>query len=98
MMPDRETLIHAIELRESIAKRDHHGFVDFTYEMVGDVLALLKDQKEKEIPKQIIHGQMEEYWGEEEICPDCGKVWQSADIDTTNYCPGCGRRVYWSNE
>ena len=46
MTPDREALIHAIELRESIAKRDHHGFVDFTYEMAGDVLALLKGQPE----------------------------------------------------
>ncbi len=45
MTPDREALIHAIELRENIAKRDHHGFVDFTYEMVGDVLVLLKEQE-----------------------------------------------------
>lgn len=45
MMPDRKALIHAIELRESIAKRDHHGFVDFTFEMVGNVLELLKEQE-----------------------------------------------------
>ena len=45
MTPDREALIHAIELRESIAKRDHHGFVDLPYEMVGNVLAMLKEQE-----------------------------------------------------
>ena len=47
MMADREALIHAIELRESIAKRDHHGFVDFTFEMVGNVLAMLKEQQQQ---------------------------------------------------
>ena len=45
MTPDREALIHAIKLRENIAKRDHHGFVDLPYEMVGNVLAMLKEQK-----------------------------------------------------
>ena len=45
MTPDREALIHAIELRENIAKRDHHGFVDLPYEMVGNVLAMLKEQE-----------------------------------------------------
>ena len=45
MTPDREALIHAIKLRENIAKRDHHGFVDLPYEMVGNVLAMLKEQE-----------------------------------------------------
>ncbi len=49
MMPDRKALIHSIELRESIAKRDHHGFVDFTFEMVWNVLELLKEQEETEL-------------------------------------------------
>ena len=45
-MHDRKTLIYAIELRERIAKRNHQGFVDFPYEMVGKVLNLLKEQPE----------------------------------------------------
>ena len=47
MMADREALIHAIELREKNKKRDHHGFVDFTFEMVGNVLAMLKEQQQQ---------------------------------------------------
>ena len=45
-MSDRKTLILAIEMRERIAKRNHQGFVDFPYEMVGKVLNLLKEQDE----------------------------------------------------
>ena len=58
---------------------------------------LLKEQEEKQTPKPIIHGDKEEYWGEEEICPVCGKRWQSADIDSTHFCPGCGQSVIWEN-
>ena len=58
---------------------------------------LLKEQEEKQTPKPIIHGYKEEYWGEEEICPVCGKRWQSADIDSTHFCPGCGQAVIWEN-
>lgn len=64
-------------------------------ELVRDALALLKEQEEKRTPKLIIHGSMEEYWGVEEICPDCGKKWQSECVDTTYFCPGCGRSVKW---
>ena len=63
--------------------------------LMEEALALLKEQDEKQIPKPIVHGQMEEYWGVEEICPDCGKRWESLYVDTTYYCPGCGRRVKW---
>ena len=57
-------------------------------------LELLKEQEEKQIPKQIIFSDdYEEYWGKEEICPTCGKRWMSAEIDTTHFCPGCGRAV-----
>ena len=61
MMPDKEALIHAIELRESIAKRDHHGFVDLPYEMVGNVLAMLKEQENASKRNPVI------------VCPHCGK-------------------------
>lgn len=47
MTPDIKALIHAIELRKNIAKRDHHGFVDLPYEMVGNVLVLLKEQQQQ---------------------------------------------------
>ena len=53
-MPDKEALIHAIELRENIEKRDHHGFVDLPYEMVGNVLAMLKEQETVEHAKEIL--------------------------------------------
>ena len=58
---------------------------------------LLKEQEEKQTPKPIIHGDKEEYWGEEEICPVCGKRWQSANIASTHFCPGCGQAVIWEN-
>lgn len=58
---------------------------------------LLKEQEEKQTPKPIIHGYKEEYWGEEEICPVCGKRWQSAYIDSTHFCPGCGQAVIWED-
>ena len=42
---DRETLIGAIEQRKRIAERNNQSFVDFPYEIVGEVLELLKEQK-----------------------------------------------------
>ena len=62
---------------------------------IKELETLLKEQEEKQIPKPIIHGSKEEYWGEEEICPDCGKQWESYDVTTTHFCPGCGRAVKW---
>lgn len=62
-----------------------------------DIRCPLKEQEEKQTPKPIIHGDKEEYWGEEEICPVCGKRWQSANIDSTHFCPGCGQAVIWEN-
>ena len=45
-MIDTKTLIHAIELRKIISERNHQGFVDLSYGMVGDVVELLKGQPE----------------------------------------------------
>ena len=99
-MPDRKTTINA--LNHTLKLFESHSLItvscnDFFTMMLKDALDLLKEQEEKQIPKPIIHGDKEEYWGEEEICPDCGKRWQSADIDTTHYCPGCGRSVIWND-
>ena len=80
MTPDREALIHAIELRESIAKRDHHGFVDFTYEMVGDVLALLKGQPEIIRCKDCKFYQKPEYGFTKGDCT-YGSVWYQTEED-----------------
>ena len=64
-----------------------------------ELLKIMKEQKEeKQTPKPIIHGDKEEYWGEEEICPVCGKRWQSAYIGTTHFCPGCGQAVIWESD
>ena len=41
---DRETLIGAIEQRKRIAERNNQAFVDLQYEIVGEVLELLKEQ------------------------------------------------------
>lgn len=65
--------------------------------VLQDALKLLKEQEEKQTPKPIILGDKEEYWGEEEICPVCGKRWQSANIYSTHFCPGCGQAVIWEN-
>lgn len=85
---DREKIIKDLEFCVN-------GHFKVELSLATKILALLKEQEEKQTPKPIVHGQMEEYWGEEEICPDCGKRWQSADIDTTRFCPGCGRSVKW---
>lgn len=45
-MTDRKTLIYAIELRKSIAIKNNQAFVDFPYEIVGDILTMLKKQKD----------------------------------------------------
>ena len=82
MTPDREALIHAIELRENIAKRDHHGFVDFTYEMVGDVLVLLKKQPKIVLCRDCKWFEMPRF-GERGFCRlldiTTGTVWFCAD-------------------
>lgn len=44
-MIDRKALIHAIELRKGIAERNRQAFVDLPYEMVGNVITLLKEQE-----------------------------------------------------
>ena len=48
-MIDTKTMIHAMELRVRIAKRNHQAFVDLPFEMVGNVIALLKEQEKKQI-------------------------------------------------
>ena len=100
-MPDREKVIKGLALvREHLwyqaeqNKQYKHYYAELD-STVLDAINLLKEQEEKQTPKPIVKGHMEEYWGEEEICPDCGKRWQSADIDTTRFCPGCGRAVKW---
>lgn len=42
---DRKTLTGAIEQRKRIAERNNQAFVDLPYEIVGEVLELLKEQK-----------------------------------------------------
>lgn len=99
-MPDREMVIKSLKWfrdrdswREGIMIHDDHAEV--RKQICDNAIAMLKEQEEKRTPKPIIHGHKEEYWGEEEICPDCGKKWQSEIIDTTHFCPGCGRAVKW---
>ncbi len=41
---DREMLIGAIEQRKRISERNNQAFVDLPYEIVGDALALLKQE------------------------------------------------------
>ena len=85
MTLDREALIHAIELRENIAKRDHHGFVDFTYEMVGDVLTLLKEQEA--VSPLFVSGDGQFF---------CGACKFPLGVSGVNFCSGCGRQVKWT--
>ncbi len=46
-MIDRKALIHAIELRKEISERNSQAFVDLPYEIVGNVIALLKEQEKQ---------------------------------------------------
>ena len=97
-MPDREKVVKGLEscaTGKCEISCPYHNVPQCTRAILTDALALLKEQEEKRTPKPIIHGHKEEYWGEEEICPDCGKKWQSEIIDTTHFCPGCGRSVKW---
>ena len=87
MTPDREALIHAIELRTDIAKRDHHGFVDFPYEMVGNVLALLKEQEAIK-PEREHSGSGVTWWN---VCGNC----KTAINPNDKFCHECGRPVLW---
>ena len=96
-MPEMEKVIKGLQnLRDAIATDFIHE-ADQAVGTIDDALELLKEQEEKQTPKPIIHGYKEEYWGEEEICPVCGKRWQSAYIDSTHFCPGCGQAVIWEN-
>ena len=85
MTPDREALIHAIELRESIAKRDHHGFVDFTFEMVGNVLDLLKEQEA--VSPLFVSGDGQFF---------CGACKFPLGVSGVDFCSRCGRQVKWT--
>lgn len=44
-MIDEKDLVYAIELRQSLAKKNGQMFVDMTYEIVSNILALLKEQE-----------------------------------------------------
>ena len=86
-MTDKETLIHAIDLREKIARRNHQGFVDIPFEMVGNVLALLKEQEAKighwiDTTKVIGFPRVE--------CSVCGSGQGAIWMD---YCPFCGAKM-----
>ena len=94
-MVDREKLMTTLQYRINEARNKGSKVTTIFISTLSDCMTLLKEQEEKRTPKPIIHGHKEEYWGEEEICPDCGKRWQSLIIDTTNFCPGCGRAVKW---
>ena len=102
---DRETVITHLQIvhtwAEFARERDLQFFTPKHLEDIAqwsaDAITLLKEQEEKQTPKPIIHGYKEEYWGEEEICPVCGKRWQSAYIDSTHFCPGCGQAVIWED-
>jgi len=89
MTPDRETLIHAIELRENIAKRDHHGFVDLPYEMVGNVLAMLKEQE----AKNVVDMRLSPDWFRIASCPKCNELLKW--VYHRNHCGYCGQAVKW---
>lgn len=82
-MHDRKTLILAIELRERIAKRNHQGFVDFPYEMVGKVLNLLKEQEP--VPYEMEGGGSNWY----PVCGECHGVISDQD----SFCRHCGTPV-----
>ena len=58
---DMETLIGAIEQRKRIAERNNQAFVDLPYEIVGDVLELLKEQENASKRNPVI------------VCQHCGK-------------------------
>lgn len=105
-MTEREMVITALECCKDVHQsgRWASGCISCGYSdkhrpdcflrLADDAAELLKEQEEKQIPKQIIFSDdYEEYWGKEEICPTCGKHWMSAEIDTTHFCPGCGRAV-----
>ena len=97
---DREKVISDLQEQiDWIRDNEFHKFPGWGHAVLAmkDAIALLKEQEEKQTPKPIIHGYKEEYWGEEEICPVCGKRWQSAYIDSTHFCPGCGQAVIWED-
>ena len=97
-MRDKKGTINALKtIVRNVKKYDMMTIAcdDYFVKTLADACNLLKEQEEKQIPKPIIHGSKEEYWGEEEICPDCGKQWESYDVTTTHFCPGCGRAVKW---
>ena len=97
-MRDKKGTINALKtIVRNVKKYDMMTIAcdDYFVKTLEDALELLKEQEEKQTPKPIVWGYKEEYWGEEEICPDCGKHWMSADVETTHFCPGCGRPVKW---
>ena len=95
-MVDIEKVMSWLEGLSQDDWQDYHSDSE-VQNIAKEALELLKEQEEKQTPKPIIHGPKEEYWGEEEICPVCGKRWQSAYIDSTHFCPGCGQAVIWEN-
>lgn len=92
--------IKALAIYKVLEMPTHNGVTkDKMLEVIRWLWNLRKEEQEekeiKKIPKLIIHGDEEEYWGIEEICPDCGKHWMSAFVGTSHFCPGCGRPVKW---
>lgn len=93
-MIDTKTMIHAMELRVRIAKRNHQAFVDLPFEMVGNVIALLKEQEA--LIHFLEHQREKGHW----IFGDtnghswmkCSQCLVSQDGQTSCYlfCPCCG--------
>ena len=82
-MTDLKTLIYVIEQRERIAERDNHAFVDLPYEVVGNVIAMLKELDPVE-PE--LEGGGSTWW---HVCGECHGAIDVSD----NFCKHCGRRI-----
>ena len=80
---DRETLIDVIVRRKRIAERDNHAFVDLPYEVVGNVIAMLKELDPVE-PE--LEGGGSIWW---HVCGECHGAIDVSD----NFCKHCGRRI-----
>ena len=80
-MIDTKTMIHAMELRVRIAKRNNQAFVDLPFEMVGNVIVLLKEQERKKGS-----------WDYGTQCSVCkGTIIPPKDRKVrVNFCPWCG--------
>lgn len=98
-MPDREKVIKGLEhcSKGPIGCQTNCPYQrDFgcRAQLTADVLAMLKEQKTKQVKQVELYGK-DDWYGLVCVCPDCKAEWMG-DESETHFCPNCGQAVKWN--